>query len=135
MSAAVDFDLSEDQVALRDGARALLDDRCSTVRVRQVSETPERWDRELWSAMVEQGWLGIAVPEAEGGVGYGPVELAVLLEEIGRHVAPAPFLPTVLALEIFRREGDIRGVERVLAGDLRACIAWSRKPDAVRADQ
>jgi alkylation response protein AidB-like acyl-CoA dehydrogenase len=131
----MDFDLSSDQVALRDGARALLDDRCSTVRVRQIAETPERWDRELWSDMVDQGWLGIAVPEAEGGVGYGPVELAVLLEEIGSHVAPTPFLPTVLALEIFRRVGDIRGVERALAGDLRACIAWSRKPDAVRAER
>jgi alkylation response protein AidB-like acyl-CoA dehydrogenase len=85
--------------------------------------------------MVDQGWLGIAVPEAEGGVGLGPVELAVLLEEVGRHVAPAPFLTTVLAIEMFRRVGDGRAVERALAGDVRACIAWSRKPDAVRASQ
>src|ERR1700712_3731126 len=125
----MDFDLSDDQLALREGARALLDDLASTDRIRQMAETPERNDSDLWDAMVEQGWLGIAVPEAEGGVGYGPVELAVLLEEIGRHVAPAPFLPTVLALEIFRRVGDVVGVARVLAGDLRACIAWSRKPD------
>src|SRR5664279_4135933 len=130
----MDFDLSEDQLALRDGARALLDDLASTTQVRRVAETPERWDRDLWAAMVEQGWLGIAVPEAEGGVGYGPVELAVLLEEIGRHVAPAPFLPTVLALEIFRRVGDIRAVERTLAGEVRACIAWSRNPGAVQAE-
>lgn len=130
----MDFDLSEDQLALRDGARALLDDRGAIERVRAVAETPERWDRDLWAAMVDQGWLGIAVPEAEGGVGYGPVELAVLLEEIGRHVAPAPFLPTVIALEAFRREGDVRAVERVLAGDLRVCIAWSRNPAAVTAE-
>ena len=99
-----------------------------------MAETPERWDRDLWTAMVEQGWLGIAVPEAEGGVGYGPVELAVLLEEIGSHVAPAPFLPTVLALEVFRRVGDVRAVDRALAGDVRACIAWSRNPAAVQAE-
>ena len=105
----MDFDLSEDQLALRDGARALLDDLADTPRVRLVAETPERWDRDLWSAMVDQGWLGIAVPEAEGGVGLGPVELAVLLEEVGRHVAPAPFLTTVLAIEMFRRVGDGRG--------------------------
>ena len=130
----MDFDLSEDQLALRDGARALLDDRASTTQVRRVAETPERWDRDLWGAMVEQGWLGIAVPEAEGGVGYGPVELAVLLEEIGSHVAPAPFLPTVLALEIFRRVGDVRAVERTLGGDVRACIAWSKDRNAVHAE-
>jgi len=131
----MDFDLSEDQLALRDGARALLDDLAPTKRGRAVAETPERWDRELWAAMVDQGWLGIATPEAQGGVGLGWVELAVLLEEIGRHVAPAPFLPTVLALEVFRQEGDVRAVERVLAGDLRVSIARSRQPAVVRAER
>ncbi|MGZ4734334.1 MAG: acyl-CoA dehydrogenase family protein [Acidimicrobiia bacterium] len=130
----MDFDLSEDQLALQDGARALLDDLAATDRVRRVAETSERWDRDLWQAMVDQGWLGIAVPESEGGVGLGPVELGVLLEEIGRHVAPAPFLPTVLALEVFRRVGDVRAVERILGGDVRACIAWSRRPASVLAE-
>ncbi len=130
----MDFDLSEDQLALRDGARALLGDLAATTRVREVAATTEGWDRELWDAMVEQGWLGIAVPEAEGGVGYGAVELAVLLEEVGRHVAPAPFLPTVVALEVFRRVGDVRAVERSLAGEVRACIAWSSDPATVRAE-
>ena len=105
----MDFDLSEDQLALRDGARALLDDLAPTTRVRAVAESPGALGSRLWAAMVDQGWLGIAVPEAEGGVGLGPVELAVLLEEIGRHVAPAPFLPTVLALEVFRQVGDAPG--------------------------
>jgi alkylation response protein AidB-like acyl-CoA dehydrogenase len=130
----MDFDLSEDQLALRDGARALLDDLAATTRVRAVAETPERWDRDLWTAMVDQGWLGVATPENQGGVGLGWVELAVLLEEIGRHVAPAPFLPTVLALETFRELGDVRAVDRILGGDLRACIAWSRDAGAVRAE-
>ncbi len=130
----MDFDLSEDQLALRDGARALLDDLAATTRVRHVAETPERWDRDLWAAMVDQGWLAVAVPEAEGGVGLGAVELGVLLEEIGRHVAPAPFLPTVLAIDMFRRVGDVRAVERMLAGEVRACIAWSRHPEVVRAE-
>ena len=101
----MDFDLSEDQLALRDGARALLDDLAAPPRIRRVAETPERVDRDLWTAMVDQGWLGIAVPEAEGGVGLGPVELGVLLEEVGRHVAPAPFLPTVLALDVHQHVG------------------------------
>ena len=48
----MDFDLSDDQLALRDGARALLDDSAATDRVRRVAETPERWDRDLWDAMV-----------------------------------------------------------------------------------
>jgi len=130
----MDFDLSEDQLALRDGARALLDDLAPPARVRAVAEMPERWDRDLWAALVDQGWLGIATPERQGGIGLGWVELAVLLEAAGRHVAPVPFLPTVLALDVFRRVGDVRAVERILAGDVRACIAWSGQPDAVTAE-
>ncbi len=131
----MDFDLSEDQLALRDGARALLDDLAATARVRLVADEPGRFDRDLWAAMVEQGWLGIAVPEAEGGVGLGPVELGVLLEEVGRHVAPAPFLGTVLAIEIARRAGDTALVERLLSGEQVACVARSRLTDAVRAER
>jgi alkylation response protein AidB-like acyl-CoA dehydrogenase len=129
----MDFDLSEDQLALRDGARALLDDLAPTTRVRAVAETPERWDRELWAAMVDQGWLGIATPEAQGGVGLGWVELAVLLEEIGRHVAPAPFLhgPRGRDRSPGRRLGD--GQQLLLGSRSRA---WrSRRPGAVRADR
>src|SRR4051794_15894806 len=131
-SAAMDFDLSEDQLALRDGARALLDDLAPTTRVRAVADTATRVDTDLWSAMVDQGWLGIAVPEADGGVGLGAVELAVLLEEIGRHVAPAPFLPTVLAIDVFGRTGDRETVGALLGGERTACIAWSKRADAVR---
>src|SRR5690242_841167 len=129
----MDFDLSEDQLALRDGARAMLDDLAPTSRIRRIVESGERIDRDLWAAMVEQGWLGIAVPEAEGGVGLGPVELAVLLEEVGRHVAPAPFVDTVLAIEVARLAGDTALVERLLAGDTIACVAWSRSAGAVVA--
>jgi alkylation response protein AidB-like acyl-CoA dehydrogenase len=130
----MDFDLSEDQLALRDGARALLDDLAPTTRVRAVADTVMRVDADLWSAMVDQGWLGIAVPEAAGGVGLGAVELAVLLEEVGRHVAPAPFLPTVLAIDAFGRAGDPETVGALLGGERVACIAWSRRSDAVSAE-
>jgi alkylation response protein AidB-like acyl-CoA dehydrogenase len=130
----MDFDLSEDQLALRDGARALLDDLAPTTRVRAVAETATRVDADLWSAMVDQGWLGIAVPEADGGVGLGAVELAVLLEEVGRHLAPAPFLPTVLAIDVFGRLGDAETVGALLGGECVACIAWSKRSDAVAAE-
>jgi alkylation response protein AidB-like acyl-CoA dehydrogenase len=78
--------------------------------------------------MTEQGWLGVDVPEDRGGVGLGIVEVAVLLEEIGRHCAPAPFLPTVLATFAFGAAGDHATVERLLAGDAIACVAWGHGP-------
>jgi alkylation response protein AidB-like acyl-CoA dehydrogenase len=93
----MDFDLSDDQEALRDAARDLLRTHCAPDRVRKVMGTAG-FDRELWSAMVDQGWLGVAAPEHRGGLGLGLVEAAVLLEQTGAHLAPVPFAQHLLAV-------------------------------------
>ena len=120
----MDFDLSDDQLALRDGARELLDDHASPARVRGHTATGAGFDHELWRAMVDQGWLGIEVPEGQGGVGLGTVEAAVLCEELGRHAAPAPLVTALLAIEAFAAAGDDDWAQRLLAGEAIACIAW-----------
>ena len=56
--------------------------------------------------MAELGWLGIHLPEEHGGAGAGLSELVVVLDELGRQVAPGPFLPTVLASAVIARCGD-----------------------------
>jgi alkylation response protein AidB-like acyl-CoA dehydrogenase len=129
----VDFDLSDDQLALRDAARDLLDGLASTAQVRAHSDGTDLYDAALWAAMVEQGWLGVALPEESGGLGLGAVELAVMLEEVGRHVAPVPFRSTTLALGACARAGRDGAVAALLSGEHIACIAWSRRGDAVRA--
>jgi alkylation response protein AidB-like acyl-CoA dehydrogenase len=121
----MDFDLTEDQLALRAGASDVLDDLASPARVRTHTTTDAPFDRALWQAMVDQGWLGVEVGESGGGLGLGSVEVAVLAEELGRHAAPAPFIPTVLALDAFAAAGDDAWVQRLLAGDAIACVAWS----------
>src|SRR5262245_13605859 len=82
--------------------------------------------------MVEQGWPAVALAEADGGLGLGEVEVAVLLEELGRHAAPAPFAPTVLALGALVGGGAAVLAGRLLEGGV-GCVAWSRRPDAVVA--
>ena len=123
--AAVDFDLSGDQQALRDAAATLLDGRADHEALRArvgsgvvvgtlpgageappsagdhdgpAEAAPHGYDTSVWSAMAEQGWLGIEIPEDEGGLGLGLVEVAVLCEELGRRLVAAPFLPSVVAL-------------------------------------
>ena len=120
----MDFDLTDDQLALREGAGDLLDDLASPARVRAHTTTDAPFDRALWAAMVDQGWLGVEIDETAGGLGLGSVEVAVLVEELGRHAAPAPFVPTVLALDVFERAGEDEWVQRLLAGDALACVAW-----------
>jgi alkylation response protein AidB-like acyl-CoA dehydrogenase len=123
----MDFDLSEDQLALRDGARELLDGLAPPTRVRTVVDAGGGIDDGLWKAMVEQGWTAVEVPEHRGGLGLGTVEVAVLLEEIGRHVAPAPFASTLLALAALEHAGRHDWVERLAGGDAIGCVAWGRR--------
>ena len=129
----MDFDLSDDQLALRDAARDLLDGLAAPERVRAHTAGTEPFDRALWDAMVEQGWLGVSLPEASGGLGLGAVEMAVLLEEIGRHVAPVPFRSTALAIGACSRAPRSEDVTALLTGARVACIAWSARADAVTA--
>jgi alkylation response protein AidB-like acyl-CoA dehydrogenase len=118
--AVVDFDLSRDQEALRDAAAALLERYAGHDALRArvgdgvvvgtlpgagsasggstSTNAPSGFDETAWAGMVDQGWLALELPEADGGLGLGMVEVAVLCEQIGRRLVPAPFLPTVLAL-------------------------------------
>ena len=79
----MDFDLSSDQVALRDAASGFLDDRCTSSHVRLAADRGG-FDLSLWTSMVDQGWISIATSESVGGLGMGSVEAAVLLEQLGR---------------------------------------------------
>jgi alkylation response protein AidB-like acyl-CoA dehydrogenase len=112
----MDFDLSDDQLAFRDAARDLLAD---LAHPRQA----DGFDAGLWKAMVDQGWLGVEVPEDDGGLGMGTVETTVLLEELGRHVAPVPYLQSALALGALHRAGRSDWVERLLSGEAIGTVA------------
>ncbi len=96
----MDFELSDDQQALGQAAADLLDGRSPIKVVREAMDRGGQPDDTLWSAMVEQGWCALAVPEPLGGVGLGWVEAATVLEQVGAHVAPAPILGQLVALEL-----------------------------------
>jgi alkylation response protein AidB-like acyl-CoA dehydrogenase len=119
VSGTVDFDLSDDQVALRDAARDLLDKLASPERVRQATTG---FDGELWRAMIDQGWLDLE------SLGLGEVEHAVLLEQTGRHLAPVPFLQTTLAIAALRRAGEDDLVAELAAGERIGTVGWQDAP-------
>ena len=96
---AVDFELTPTRRRCRDAAADLLASRSSPESCARRSTPAAGPTTALWSAMVDQGWCGIAVPEDAGGVGLGWVEAAVLLEQVGAHVAPAPILGQLVALD------------------------------------
>ncbi|HEY2707009.1 MAG TPA: acyl-CoA dehydrogenase family protein [Caulobacteraceae bacterium] len=92
----MNFDFSDDQKFLKNEARKFLEGRCPTSKVRAVLDDPSRsYDADLWKEVAAQGWLGTTIPEANGGLGLGHLELCVIAEELGRALAPIPFASTV----------------------------------------
>ena len=128
----MDFDFTDDQIALRDAANELLDDLAAPTRVRALTESDAAYDESLWAALVEQGWLLVDVAESAGGLGLGSVEVAILLEALGAHAAPAPYRSTMLAAAVLEAAEPGSSVAQ-RTGDNIVAVAWSRKPAAVRA--
>jgi alkylation response protein AidB-like acyl-CoA dehydrogenase len=92
----VDFSYSEDEEALRELSRKILEDHITQDRLREVEVSEERIDRKAWSALAKANLLGVAIPEEYGGSDMGLAALVILHEEIGRVVAPLPIHPTLV---------------------------------------
>ncbi len=98
----MDFDLDEPQRELRTLAAGLLDKESDP---ENHERTGEPYDARLWATMARAGLIGACLPEEAGGAGLGPIEMAVLLRELGAHVAPVPLLPALVTGLTIGRHG------------------------------
>ncbi|HEY8478881.1 MAG TPA: acyl-CoA dehydrogenase family protein [Spirillospora sp.] len=112
----MDFTLGEELEAVRDLAREIFAGHASQERIRAVERAGTGIDETLWTALADAGLLGVALPESAGGAGLGVGGLAVLLEEQGRVVAPAPVWPAVAAALTVAEHGT--GAQRELVAAL-----------------
>jgi alkylation response protein AidB-like acyl-CoA dehydrogenase len=94
----MDLVLTEEQELLHSTARELVSGRSSLRRIRQLRDDADAdgFSRALWKEMAELGWLGITVPVEHGGLGLGAMDLACVMEEVGRGLMPEPLLSTVV---------------------------------------
>jgi alkylation response protein AidB-like acyl-CoA dehydrogenase len=111
----MDFGLTDDQREIQRTARDLLAERATFARVREHAEAGKT-DAALWKELCELGWPGIAISEAHGGQGLGTIELSILCEELGRTVAPVPFLASAMAACVIEQAGSDEQRERWLPG-------------------
>jgi alkylation response protein AidB-like acyl-CoA dehydrogenase len=92
----MDFELSDDQVALVEGMRSLLQGRFPIETVRAL-EGSDGVDRASWRELAETGVFSLVVPEADGGVGLGYADAVLVFEELGRALVPGPLVHTLVA--------------------------------------
>jgi alkylation response protein AidB-like acyl-CoA dehydrogenase len=92
----VNFSFSDDQILLKNSVRAALDEQCKPEHVRAMFDDPKGYSAELWGEMAKLGWLGLPFPEEQGGAGLGLVELALVMDEMGRAAYTGPFFATVV---------------------------------------
>src|SRR6185295_15082329 len=116
--------MNEEQSLLRDSARGFLAKNAPTSHLRKLRDSRDEtgFSRALWKQFAEMGFAGILVPEDFGGSGLGHVEAGVVMEELGRTLAPSPFLSTALlcATALVRAGSEAQKKEhlaKITAGD------------------
>jgi hypothetical protein len=96
--------ISEEHRELAESARAVLADRDALGAARAAADGAEP-PPAFWKDVVNLGWLGLHIAEEHGGQGFGLLELAVVVEQLGRVAAPGAFVPTALALALVQACG------------------------------
>jgi acyl-CoA dehydrogenase len=134
----MDFSLSDEAQATRDLAKQILGDLQTPERHRELEKAGEYTDPKTWSAFADAGLLGLAIPEAHGGAGLGFIEVATVLEEIGRATAKIPYFATVVLgalplAEFGSAEQQAEWLPRIASGDAvvtTALVEPRREPSA-----
>ncbi len=136
----MDFEFTDDQLELRSNARTVLEAACPPSIVRAVFENRASGDA-LWKRLVDLDWPALTIAEEHGGLGLTFVEVAIVVEELGRVVAPSPFMATVTQFASLVREAGspadhARFLAPVATGSLTGSMAIAEggvwQPDAVR---
>ncbi|HLV71707.1 acyl-CoA dehydrogenase-like protein [Actinomadura hallensis] len=125
------FVLSAEQRMFGETLRKLLAEGGAAKAARAWASGDTAPGRALWSAAAEAGVFAVAVPEADGGAGVLPVELAVAAEELGRAAAPGPYVETLAAAELL---GGTPWPARIAEGDAVVSMAVPHALDADVAD-
>jgi alkylation response protein AidB-like acyl-CoA dehydrogenase len=130
----MEFRFTEDQNELRTQARRFLAAESTAAHVDKAMKTELGYDAAVWQRVAtELGWPALVIPEAQDGIGLGPLDLHPLLEEMGRHVFCSPFFGTVclgtnallVAGTAAQKQAHLPGIA---AGEVTATLGY-RGPD------
>ena len=113
----MDFSLSDEQSLLKDSIERFVTNDYDFDSRRKIMAADEGFSREIWKQFAELGWLAVPFDEDDGGFGGGPIEMMLVMEQIGRGLIVEPYLPTVvLAGGFLRHAGSAEQKEKYLSG-------------------
>jgi alkylation response protein AidB-like acyl-CoA dehydrogenase len=113
----MNFALSEEQQDVQALAAKILTQEATVDRLKAIEATQERFDNKLWQDLAKAGLLGVAVDETYGGMGFDFQTLCLLLEEVGKTVAPVPVVPVLATAALTLQQfGQVSQCERWLPG-------------------
>ena len=132
----MEFVFSEEQQELAATVRSLLARRADSAAVRAAMVSEPGYDEALWQTLCEQiGVAALAIPEEYDGAGFSLLESMIVLEEVGRSLAPSPLLASVVTAEALlaggRRDAKQRLLPRIAAGEVAAFVVPG-EPAALR---
>lgn len=130
----MDFALTDDQTSVVELSRRILTDRCRPERLREIEAGADWFDRTTWADLAKADLLGLTLPEADGGGGYGFLEACLLLEEVGRAVAPIPLWSTLVAAQAVAELGSDAQRRRWLPGVIDGSIVLALALGETTAD-
>jgi alkylation response protein AidB-like acyl-CoA dehydrogenase len=123
----MNFGFSDDQRAIKRTAREFLATRYKLETVRELADSERGFTDQQWHEVAELGWPGVIVPESDGGLGLGAVELVVICEEMGYALAPSPLLSSIGAALLLVAAGTdeqrSRWLEPLASGSARGTVA------------
>jgi alkylation response protein AidB-like acyl-CoA dehydrogenase len=126
----MDFSFTEEQTMLRDTVASYLADHYDFDKRRAAIKSAAGWRPEVWKAFAEElGILGASFPEDMGGLGGGPIDNMVVMEELGRALVVEPYLPTVVVGGGFLKRAKPPGapelIGKIIAGDAIIAFAYA----------
>lgn len=133
----MDFDFSDDQVQLGDAVRKWVD-KAYTFERRRTIEKAGGFDRAVWNELAELGLCGLYVPQDDGGLGMGPVEGMVVMEELGRGIVLEPLVQSLIAGGVLSGYADATvkadWLPKVASGEALVVLAYQERAARYRLD-
>lgn len=134
----MDFDFSDDQEQLRDAVRKWVD-RSYDFERRRAAVKAGGFDRKTWGELAELGLMGLYVPEEHGGMGMGPVEGMVVMEELGRGIVLEPLAQALVAGAVINGYGPdavkSAWLPKVASGEALVVLAHQERKARYRLDR